>query len=636
VERVHTIDEDGNVVDAMLCKVCKKHNTKGLNGSKVWSAETCKTVREDKLVTHASSSMHKDAVGVEMDGRNRIEEVMERTEQAEFTALKDALKIFHFLIKRNIAYTTEFVPLMELCVELGCPSLPHLFKGGNAQYTRRRLVEEFLQCMGETVEEDVIKKFRDSLSAGLMMDEGTDIAIRKELVQCAKIETEGLTETIFLNIAQVPDGKAETIVNTTTEFLKTAEIPLSKVTSLTTDGAAVMVGKKGGVAARLKQLNPGIIDTHCLNHRLALAAKQSFSGVTEFANVDETLKGVFKYFKYSAVRTHALAEIQRLVQDSPIVIKQACHTRWLSHDQAVSAICRSYEALISYFGDEQTVRAEKTNGPGGPTASGLLKNLRRYRTAAILMFLNDALPVLSKLSLIFQRRDVDLSLVQPKLESAVRLLSNMKQKSCRGVWFRKLPELCKAVEIDPLSGEVEKTEKAICSFVDALTENLTTRLASADMVTALAVLDLREMPDTISFYGHDDITLLCDRFGLDEDATMVEWTDFKEHFADQKDKCSLQHLLLTLVDWRPTLGEMYPNIKKLLSVACTLCISSADCERVFSRVKSTITIQRNRMSVANLNRILHVHINGQERADFPFDRVARKWMAMKSRRLFYS
>lgn len=63
--------------------------------------------------------------------------------------------------KRNIPYTAEFVPFLELCVE--CPSLPHLSKGSNAKYTSKWTIEEYIQYMGDTVE-DVIKNFFKSLN----------------------------------------------------------------------------------------------------------------------------------------------------------------------------------------------------------------------------------------------------------------------------------------------------------------------------------------------------------------------------------------------------------------------------------------------------------------------------------------
>ena len=99
--------------------------------------------------------------------------------------------------------------------------------------------------MADVVEEDVLKKFRVSVRAWLMLDESTDISVRKELATCVKIECDGITETKYLNIVEIPDGTADTIVATTTQYFTDAAIPFDKTTSLPTDGA--MVGKKSGV-----------------------------------------------------------------------------------------------------------------------------------------------------------------------------------------------------------------------------------------------------------------------------------------------------------------------------------------------------------------------------------------------------
>ena len=41
------------------------------------------------------------------------------------------------------------------------------------------------------------------------------------------------------------------------------------------DGTAVMTGRVSGVASRLKQKQPSLTSTHCVAHRLALAAGQA-------------------------------------------------------------------------------------------------------------------------------------------------------------------------------------------------------------------------------------------------------------------------------------------------------------------------------------------------------------------------
>ena len=93
-------------------------------------------------------------------------------------------------------------------------------KGGNASYTSIRTVEEFLECLSETVEEDTVAKFRNTIAIGLMIDGGNDIAVRKELVHCAKVISNGVPETLYITTTQVPDGTSESIVSATMDYLE--------------------------------------------------------------------------------------------------------------------------------------------------------------------------------------------------------------------------------------------------------------------------------------------------------------------------------------------------------------------------------------------------------------------------------
>ena len=56
---------------------------------------------------------------------------------------------------------------------------------------------------------------------------------------------------------------------------------------------------------------------------------------------------------------------------------------------------------------------------GEPTAHGLFKFMKCYKFVACLYLLSDVLPHLSRLSRIFQKEDVDLSLVQPCLKTTI-------------------------------------------------------------------------------------------------------------------------------------------------------------------------------------------------------------------------
>lgn len=77
---------------------------------------------------------------------------------------------------------------------------------------------------------------------------------------------------------------------------------MSNVSSLASDGAAVMTDAVGGVAALLKRYNPVMITIHCVAHRLALAAGQAMKKVVVFSEYQKTLKMVYRFNHDSAVR----------------------------------------------------------------------------------------------------------------------------------------------------------------------------------------------------------------------------------------------------------------------------------------------------------------------------------------------
>ena len=66
---------------------------------------------------------------------------------------------------------------------------------------------------------------------------------------------------------------------TATLLLKELEendsLDMTRFTGFTSDGASIMLGKKTGVAARLHQVHPVLLNVHCLCHRLALACTDS-------------------------------------------------------------------------------------------------------------------------------------------------------------------------------------------------------------------------------------------------------------------------------------------------------------------------------------------------------------------------
>ena len=78
-----------------------------------------------------------------------------------------------------------------------------------------------------------------------------------------------------------------------------SDVPFSRVTGFSSDGASVMLGKNNGVAARLHDHNPELINIHCVCHKLALACSDSDSEIQCIKQIQETLFGLWKYLENS-------------------------------------------------------------------------------------------------------------------------------------------------------------------------------------------------------------------------------------------------------------------------------------------------------------------------------------------------
>ena len=414
------------VEGGMLCTICHKFNlVNSRNKIGVWASEPCKQLRKDKVVQHARSEMHAAAIererlAIASTSDGGIAQAFQTTVSLQKKAISGSMRILYWLAKEEIAHFTKFDSLRQLCVDLGCDYFRELNVGGNAKYNSHRMIDEWLAILSGTIEEDLLNKIRISPAIGLMCDESTDISVTKELILYARIIACGKVSTHFLKLIHIPDGKAETIETALISFLDHTNIPISSITAFGSDGANVMVGRVSGVAARLKRRNPQILSIHCINHRLALGTSQAAAEVPYLVKFQEILVNIFKFYHYSATRQNALAEIQSVLYDPQLKFKEPKSVCWLSHALAINAIKRSLPSLLCSLEREASERSD-------PTAMGLAKLCKTYMFIATLLLMSDILSHVTKISLLFQRENIDYSQVQQLVGTcieAIKRLSN--------------------------------------------------------------------------------------------------------------------------------------------------------------------------------------------------------------------
>ena len=153
----------------------------------------------------------------------------------------------YFLNKREIPHTTNFVPLLDLAKSLGVDYLNDLYIAGNAAYRSERFIQEIVSALGEVIRRKIVTQIQESEFVVLMIDETTDVAVMKQLVLYGRFIHDGAVQTLFLQIVQIPDGTAVTIVDTVKKFCDEWNLDIKrKICGLESDGASVMLGMRGG------------------------------------------------------------------------------------------------------------------------------------------------------------------------------------------------------------------------------------------------------------------------------------------------------------------------------------------------------------------------------------------------------
>ena len=200
---------------------------------------------------------------------------------------------------------------------------------------------------------------------------------------------------------------------------------MTKLMTLASDGASVMTGRLNGVGVRLRrEYSLHMMQIHCVAHKLALAAGQACRDISLFSDYQQTLKNVYRYFAYSAVRYNelrAMMDVMEIEDMEYLTLKEPASFRWLSLDGAVRAIADCYPALYSTL--------EHDAARGVSEAKGYFNKIKCVTFVLVTGFLRDVLSVVTKLSQVFQRNLIDIETVNVMVESTVMKLNQLKNKN---------------------------------------------------------------------------------------------------------------------------------------------------------------------------------------------------------------
>lgn len=628
---------------SMTCRICTKMSKKNP------FTTGCTNFRTSTLIRHQTSADHTNAIS-DTSEQSNFKKAVETIIDKKHHAILSAMRSVYWLCKEKIA-TVKFNSLIEFMKIQGCADIENLYSGDNATYQSERSAEDFQEAISTVIENNLKRKLASANFVSLMCDESDDIATKKKLVCYVRLIPESNDfepETHFLDNVEIDKGDAETVYNALKSAAQNKGIDMKKVMFFGSDGASVMTGKKSGVSARLLHDQPMCKNIHCVAHKLALCTSQSAENVPYLKKYREILTNIFYHFKHSSLRTTNLAKIEEVLHDKQMKIKEVHSVRWFAFYSALQAIFHTWSSLVTYFEQEQQV--EK-----GGVAKGIHTQITQFEFVAVTYLLMDIIPILTNLSLSFQKENIDISMIQPLVQSALNQLKNLLDNDGKYMQEFKaaINETNMKLELRNHSVAITKNKQTHINnirkdFVQGVIEQIKRRFPHDDtsVISAMAILGLKGVEFInkceLADHGKTELMLLCTQYGTeitdradvspvcDNSALQQEWELLKTLVIQQKYPTENIFVLWKIL-FKHHRQEL-KNIIKLAELALIAPLQTADCERGFSTQNEIKTADRNRLSANRLSVLMRIAMNKQSIADFDFKEALSVWCKKKERR----
>ena len=549
----------------------------------------------------------------------------------------------------NLQTLNESAPLSNLSI------------AKNATYTSRAAGEELQESIAEVVHENSVNKIKHADMFSVLVDESTDISVSKQMVVYVRIIDENFEpQTIFLKNITIsePRSDAQVLFNNLCSLLEQEGLSFSKLKGFGSDGAAVMVGRKSGVATKVKEKSPHCVNIHCMAHRFNLSTSQATKNIPVLKDFESILSDLYYYFggSKSGNRASELQEIQKVLEHPQLKVKECHEIRWLAFYEAVFAVFRCWGSLITYFKQHDDKKSKS-----------FLEKLSDYKFVAIMYMFMDILPSVSQMSLILQKQDIDIAAINPalsdlkdKIKQAKKGKAFYQREFTNKISIRKdKSEKVKEVVLKGHKLGLEKSLKEVSKEVEEVRDNFCEKLSnnisdrfpreSVDVSTAFHIFGLRPLSfltdEQKEEYGSREIDILLTHYGsekkvgevvskpmINAEACRAEWSVAKKIAMDQMYPRDSTKILWKLMYMHHR--ESLPNLMILANLALIMPYQTADCERGFSCQNGIKTSRRSRMKEKSMNILMTIKVEGGSVETYDFSKAVHAWKTKKNRRIF--
>ncbi|XP_078521674.1 uncharacterized protein LOC144828067 [Lissotriton helveticus] len=203
--------------------------------------------------------------------------------------------------------------------------------------------------LGPYFKEELLKDIGTS-PFSLLIDESTDIEVKKLLCICIKYFSTKLNKFVstFLAMVELDQACSEDIANAVLNMLETCNLDIKNLIGIGTDGASVMCGKHHSTFTLLRDKQPSLQLVRCICHSLDIIAKKAIRSIP--SNIEFMIRETYNWFSHSPKRQADYKELYLTLDGGmPLKLISPCETRWLVMADCVDRLLEQYDALKLHF-----------------------------------------------------------------------------------------------------------------------------------------------------------------------------------------------------------------------------------------------------------------------------------------------
>ena len=404
----------GPIVGVMKCEACEEFKLGGV-GSRTWGGSGCSTIQLSAVKQHEQSEDHKWScqrwLAKHYPSRRlpvtSIELGLQTMVDREKGRILTVMKLLHFVVS-NDQPLVAYVDQCKLHMHMATPNMPSSFE--YSSYANVTSAMGFLDAISQNLYLSTTEAVKNSPVFSLLIDESTDRTCEPHLIVYVCYLTDGgsgSTCVQFVELMPLSRGTGEIMFQSIKELLERLGFDLLKLVAIATDGAACMTGVHQGVVARLRDVVPHLIGTHCIAHREALAAKDASDEFSCLGFIDRAANKVYEWLGRSVIRRGTLAKLLLAFREETRVVLQIHSVRWLSRGMVMERLVFCMPAILESWQAEEPI---------------WYKNIISLQFQFFINLLADVLNELNKLNRKFQFDIVDITSIASTIDVTINLL----------------------------------------------------------------------------------------------------------------------------------------------------------------------------------------------------------------------